>query len=277
MRNRTRLSTLGVLLCAAIALSTAPVRAQRFPDENASREFAGRASVGTPGQFDYYALVLSWSPTYCAGRQADDRDPQCRPRGDRAYAFVLHGLWPQYERGYPQFCRTRERPFVPQDVIRRMADIMPSPKLTIHEYRRHGTCSGLDPGAYYDLARTMYARITIPARFLRPATHQFVNRTEIVREFAAANPMLPPDGIAVACGGPGNRLREVRICLTRQGEFRACGSNEVQRPLCRAERLHVPPVRPSAARPYEGERPRRSPLPGPLPGPIYAPPGQRSL
>jgi ribonuclease T2 len=53
--------------------------------------------------------------------------------------------------------------------------------------------------------------------------------------------------IAVQCGGSGNRLREVRICFSKSGTFRACGPNENQRRLCSADRMYVPPVRASAA------------------------------
>ena len=59
-----------------------------------------------PGQFDYYALSLSWSPTYC-GSNAGQNDPQqCGP--GRAYAFVVHGLWPQYAQGWPENCRAEK-------------------------------------------------------------------------------------------------------------------------------------------------------------------------
>jgi len=271
------------LLCTAAALVVTPVAAQRSDGVDQFRydrqSPSGRnASEGIPGQFDYYTLVLSWSPTYCASQPRDDT--QCRPRDGRPYAFVLHGLWPQYERGYPRFCHTRERPFVPRAIIDRMQDIMPSPRLTIHEYRKHGTCSGLDPAAYYDLARTLFARLKIPTRYLGPGSQQFVAPSQLVREFTTANPDLSPEAVAVACGGPGNRLKEVRICFTRAGEFRSCGSNERQRQLCRADRMHVPPVRPSAGGSYGRDLPRRydrEPLPGPLPGPVLGPPGQRAL
>ena len=66
---------------------------------------------------------------------------------------------------------------------------------------------------------------------------------ELVGEFMAANPQLKPDMIAVSCGGPGNRLREVRICFDKGGAFRACGRNEDQAKLCSADRMYVPPVR----------------------------------
>ncbi len=62
----------------------------------------------------------------------------------------------------------------------------------------------------------------------------------------AANPKLTRDMIVVECGGPGNRLKEVRICFNKGGGLRACGRNEDQRRLCSAERMYVPPVRISA-------------------------------
>ena len=121
------------LLGAALALATAamPAHAQGpllEPVQFAPRgDPASRSRGGVEGRFDYYSLVLSWSPTYCAG-EARPNDTQCRPRA-RPFAFVLHGLWPQYERGYPEYCPTRDRPFVPQSTIDRMQDIMPSRNL----------------------------------------------------------------------------------------------------------------------------------------------------
>ena len=37
-----------------------------------------------------------------------------QPAPGRPYAFVLHGLWPQYERGWPQDCRSSDRGYVPR-------------------------------------------------------------------------------------------------------------------------------------------------------------------
>ena len=223
------------------------------------------------GRFDYYALVLSWSPTYCASPQRADRDPQCDRSASRVYAFVLHGLWPQHERGWPQDCRTRERPFVPRATIDRMLDIMPSQRLVIHEYRKHGTCSGLSPDAYYDYARKLFAKVVVPPRYVRPNAAFFVSPGELRNDFVAANPGLADDMVAVACNRSGARLREVRICFSREGELRSCGRNEEQRRLCSQARMYVPPVRVSARSdgPGDGEQANtspsgRSPLPGPL-------------
>jgi ribonuclease T2 len=227
-------------------------------------ERGGRAE---PGVFDYYVLTLSWSPTYCAEQGNTRNDPQCRPRSERPYAFVLHGLWPQHERGWPQDCRSPDRGFVPRPVARRMLDIMPSEQLVFHEYRKHGTCTGLGVDGYFDLARRFYDQVKIPRRYVTLREDRlFVGRDELVREFVEINPGLKPDMIAVACGGSGNRLKEVRVCFDKGGRFRACGENENQRRLCTADRMYVPPVRagsPSDRGDGDERRPPREIVPGP--------------
>ena len=47
------------------------------------------------------------------------------------------------------------------------------------------------------------------------------------------------DGIAVTCGG--RRLDEVRICLSRDLQFRDCA--ETNRRSCTRDKLVMPPVR----------------------------------
>ena len=214
--------------------------------------FAGSAAVAQrsePGVFDYYVLALSWSPTYCADSGDRRNDPQCDGKSGRPFAFVLHGLWPQYERGWPQECRSDDRGWVPGKVADGMLDIMPSKRLVFYEYRKHGTCSGLGVDAYFALARKLYDKVKIPPRFVHASDERMtVGVPELIADFAAANPGLKADMLSVQCGGTGNRLKEVRVCFTREGEFRACGRNEDQRKLCSAERMYVPPVRVHAAK-----------------------------
>jgi ribonuclease T2 len=238
------------LVCLTMAMASgvaSETGAQRYPDDG-SRTYRPPAESrtkirgGVPGRFDYYALVLSWSPTHCATVQRPD-EMQCDRRDGRKFAFVLHGLWPQYERGFPDSCPTRERPFVPNSTIDRIMDIMPSRGLVIHEYRKHGVCSGLAPDAYFALARSLFQKIRIPPRFVDPTNNQMVDTVAVIGEFVSANPGLRPQMLAVSCAGTGNRLREVRICISREGQFRECGSNESQRRLCGAPRVFVPPVR----------------------------------
>jgi len=203
---------------------------------------AGTSSAqkaGDPGDFDYYSLVLSWSPTYCASNPGSRKEPQCS--GGRPYAFVLHGLWPQYERGWPEFCRTRKKPWVPRGVMNDMLDIMPSKRLVIHQYRKHGTCSGLQPTRYFQLSRLLFERVAIPRRFVRPSKPIRTRPRDIKEAFLKANPDLAANMISVSCGSR-RRLREIKICMTREGLFRACGRNEQKR-RCRRGDVILPPVR----------------------------------
>ena len=241
-----RMALAALIAVAAAGLGSTDSLAQRYANPDKSDRRANK-----PGDFDYYALVLSWSPTYCASqkrkRNRPDRQCDLRP-GKRPYAFVLHGLWPQYEKGYPERCYTPFKPFVPKRVINGMLDIMPSPGLVIHQYKKHGTCSGLKPAPFFGLSRNVFRKIKIPQRYVLPEKPQTVSPDTLVDEFVAANSTigLRPDMMAVQCGGPGNRLREIRICFDKTGKPTACGRNENQRRLCNARRMYVPPVRVSA-------------------------------
>ena len=77
--------------------------------------------------------------------EGEDDTQQCG--GARAFSFIVHGLWPQYRRGWPDYCDV-DTAYVPEELIGEMLDIMPSRRLIIHQWRKHGTCSGLDPDDY---------------------------------------------------------------------------------------------------------------------------------
>ncbi len=218
---------------AALALALLAVS----PDASEAQR-RGRGGGDEPGSFDYYALSLSWSPTYCADKGHRDGGPQCN--GPRPYAFVLHGLWPQYSNGWPQFCETGQRPWIPERTIETMLDIMPSKRLIIHEYKKHGTCSGLSPEGYYDVARKLYESIKIPARYQLPEEPIHTSPGDVVNDFLRANPELKPDMIVVSCD---RRLKELRVCFGRDLKPRACGSNENQRKLCSRDDMLMPPAR----------------------------------
>ncbi len=192
-----------------------------------------------PGAFDYYMLVLTWTPSYCLGEGRRRKDAQCGTKRPRA--FTLHGLWPQYEEGWPLNCPTGRRPWVPPRVIDEMADIMPSKGLIIHEYRTHGTCSGLDPAEYFAVARELYEQVRVPERFASAETGT-LSPEEIERAFADANAWLKPEMMSVTCRG--GRLLDLRICFGRDLFPRNCGVNEDQKRLCPAAKITIPPVAP---------------------------------
>jgi ribonuclease T2 len=191
-----------------------------------------------PGKFDFYVLSLSWSPSFCAAnadRGFQRSDPQCGPR---PFSFVVHGMWPQYERGFPEFCQVPS-PRLNRNIVSSMLDLMPSPRLVFHEWDRHGTCSGLSAGAFFDNVRKARAVVKIPPQYMDLRSALTVTPDEVEDAFVKANPGLTRDGIAVTCGG--RRLDEVRICLSRDLQFRDCG--ETNRRSCRRDRLVMPPVR----------------------------------
>jgi ribonuclease T2 len=194
------------------------------------------AERNRPGAFDYYALVLSWNPSYCRDEGHARNDRQCH--ASKQYGFLLHGLWPQYESGWPNDCFTGRRPWVPESVIAGVRDIMPNRNLVIHEYRTHGTCSGLDPAQYFAVARELYQRISVPARFAGAEANTIASPKDIESAFVGANPWLKPKMISITCRNA--HLLDVRICFGRDLVPRACTVNEDQGRLCPLPEISVP-------------------------------------
>nr|WP_155905253.1 ribonuclease T2 [Methylopila sp. M107] len=188
---------------------------------------------GRAGDFDFYVLALSWSPTYCANK--GDRPDGAQCGGNKSFAFVTHGLWPQYERGFPSDCFvTGRNPTRAQ--VDELLDIMPSPGLIRYQWRKHGTCSGLDPRGYFEQVRAAYEKVVIPTEFQQATDQRDVSPAEVERAFVDANRGMKPSGVAVSCVR--GDLQEVRICLSKDLEFRPCA--EVDRRACRASRVSLP-------------------------------------
>jgi ribonuclease T2 len=193
------------------------------------------------GDFNYYMLVLSWSPTYCETQSEQGRDGGQQCAGARPYAFVLHGLWPQYEDGWPENCPVRDKPWVPNELVNKMLDIMPSRSLIIHEFKKHGICTGLSPEAYFDTARKLYQGIKIPQKYSSPGEILTVSPSELAQDFVATNPGLQSSMVSLSCNR--NKLRDVRLCFSRDLKLRPCGSSEARQKSCSQDKLAVPPLR----------------------------------
>ncbi|MEP3048314.1 MAG: ribonuclease T2 [Roseibium sp.] len=195
---------------------------------------ATSAHADRAGDFDFYVLALSWSPTYCEQEGADANPHQCNAR--KPFRFIVHGLWPQYERGYPSDCDVSNRR-IDRQIAVGMEDIMPSHGLVFHQWRKHGTCSGLKPDAYFDLTREAFDKITIPKAFRTLNKRGKASPANVESAFRQINPGLDGDGIAVICDR--GELDEVRICMTKDLEFRSCPA--VDRTGCRLGSVSVPP------------------------------------
>jgi ribonuclease T2 len=203
----------------------------------AAAQEEGRGSRGgTPGEFDFYVLALSWSPGFCATTGDSRGMAQCEP--GRQLGFVVHGLWPQYEHGYPANCAGGRG--APRYALEEAEGVYPDPGLARHEWRSHGTCSGLSPTAYFRAVRQAREKVAIPDPLAKLARDGETTPQNIERAFAAVNPGLRPDMMAVSCRR--GALQEVRICMSRDlTGFRPCP--EVDRQACR-----FGPIRVSAPR-----------------------------
>jgi ribonuclease T2 len=213
---------------AADAIATAPI-VQPSPE-------AGRPALPRGEGFDFYVLSLSWSPSYCEAEGEEANRQQCAAA--RPYAFVVHGLWPQFERGFPESCATGD-PDVPNARLRTLYDIMPSAGLIRHQWKKHGSCSGLGQDDYFGVLRAARETVAIPAEFRRLDSYRTLDPDEAEAAFLSANPSLSEDAVAVTCDK--RYLREVRLCLTRNLAFRSCPEDD--RRGCRLDKVVMPPVR----------------------------------
>jgi ribonuclease T2 len=182
-----------------------------------------RAEGERAGDFAYYVLSLSWSAGWCALEGAARDDPQCDP--GRGLTFVLHGLWPQEETGWPSYCRTGERDPTRGETAA-MADIMGGAGLAFYQWKKHGRCSGLSPQDYYATARRAFDSIVIPPVFAKLSKTLKVPASVVEGAFLEANPGLERDQITVTCDQ--GRIQEVRLCLTRDLEPRRCGADVIR-------------------------------------------------
>ena len=192
-----------------------------------------------PGEFDFYVLALSWSPSFCEaaaerGNSGRSQQIQC----GRPYSFVVHGLWPQYERGFPEYCQ-RPSPRLDRNIVSSMLDVMPAPGLIFNQWDKHGTCSGLGARADFEGIRKARAAIKIPEQFLDLSEPKTIAPSEIEEAFVKANPGLSNSAISVVCTS--RRLSEVRICMNKDMQFRDC--DEIDRRACRRDEVVMPPVR----------------------------------
>lgn len=200
---------------------------------------------GDEGRYDHLLFVLSWSPSYCetkvdadsVGNTTGPIDEQCTTAG-RRFGFIVHGLWPQYARGWPEYCAIPPPKLDPK-LVESMLPLMPSRQLIRHEWEKHGTCTGLLPVDYFELVRQVRRLVRIPPRLQELFVPAMVSPAVIERMFREENPGLKADEIAITCEK--RRLREVRICFDRDLNFRACSAAEKR--ACRSDWVLMPPVK----------------------------------
>lgn len=175
------------------------------------------------GEFDYYVMALSWSPTWCKLEGEARGSEQCD--ADRDLGWILHGLWPQFHQGWPSYCVTGERNPSRGDTAA-MADIMGTSGLAWHQWNKHGRCSGLSSDDYYALSREAYGQVVRPEVFRRLEDPVKLPAKVVEQAFLEANPVLEPDMITITCNS--GRIQEARICLSKDLDPVPCGRDVVR-------------------------------------------------
>jgi len=173
--------------------------------------------------FDYYVLVLSWSPDFCATNRNAANESQCSI--GRKYGFVLHGLWPQFEKGYPADCNVEQ---IPKN-IKNKCEVFPSMKLCQHEWEKHGTCSNLGAAGYLDFTAQLKNNVVIPDAYKTPDKTFRINTAQLKTDFIGKNAGFSPESIAPYCSGSGRFLKEVFFCYDKGGKSRACSAEVLNR------------------------------------------------
>jgi ribonuclease T2 len=203
------------------------------PEGPAARTAAPRSDgAASRADFDFYLMAMSVHAAWCADGNTGKRE--CRAGGDRP--LVIHGLWPERlePRTYPRDCAGPRLDLEPgtESELRAFMPGMQS-GLHVHEWREHGTCSGLGDDGYFratvSLARGLDAA-------LRPVlTTHAGGEIHSADLRAAANQRQPGLGrtFTLHCrtlrdAPPGRRDRaflvEVRQCVDDDGAGGAPGT-----------------------------------------------------
>jgi ribonuclease T2 len=179
-------------------------------------------------------MALSWSPNWCRIEGDAKKSPQC----EEDHGWILHGLWPQFHRGWPSYCNTPERQ-PSRTMTSEMADIMGTSGLAWHQWKKHGTCSGLSARAYFDLSREAYNSVTRPPVFRKLDKSVTLPASVVEEAFLKANPTHERDGVTVTCRD--GFISEVRVCLSKDLEPVPCGSDVIRD--CRMTNAKFDPLR----------------------------------
>ena len=224
-RAMKKISLTILLLCLTACNAPAPVNTTPAATRHITSSAPALPQPRGPQSFDYYLLNLSWSPEFCYSHQSA---PEC----GRGATFVLHGLWPQNSDGsYPQNCSDAPGPANPSQY----SDIYPDQSLLEHEWRTHGTCSGLSPDAFFTTARAAFQSFTVPPKLAQLNAQISLAPDQILSLVTQSNPSIGASSLALSCGN--NYLTAVEVCLDKQLHPIACGPVR----SCKARTVRIPP------------------------------------
>ena len=190
-----------------------------------------------PGAFDFYVFTLSWSPGFCDTGGSAKAPDQCAIGANKG--FVVHGLWPDNRYADdPADCGFAD---VPSGALQATVGTYPNPGLARYEYQKHGTCTGLDPAAYFSSVKYLRGEIVTPEALKAPKDALRMSPDDIERAFMAANVNLHADNIAVTCSH--GELIDVRLCVAKSLKAYEVCPPKVLGHSCRSAQITIAPLR----------------------------------
>ncbi len=190
-----------------------------------------------PSDFDFYVFTLSWSPGFCDTGGADKSPGQCAIGAGTG--FVVHGLWPDrwFSRN-PENCQYGVA--IGRDALRLTDGVYPDEGLARYEYLKHGTCTGLDPQAYFAAVKTLRDGVVVPDILKAPRQRLTFAPGDLEQAFIAVNANLQAANMALTCRN--GELIDVRICVSKDlAAFANCP--KVSGHTCHASSISVAPIR----------------------------------
>lgn len=211
-------------LALALAGAPAPVLAQAFQCRIPTEIPPAPAESGQPLRVPVtgYTLALSWSPEFCRGKESDLRQRlQCSGAMGR-FGFVVHGLWPEGAKAFPQYCRKVPPPSLA--VVRAQLCRTPTVDLIAHEWAKHGSCMAGDAAGYFKVSNILADSIRYPA-MERLSRDPALTAGKLRAALAAANPGRPAQSFGLLVSRSG-WLREVIVCMNRRFRPIRCPSRQ---------------------------------------------------
>jgi len=189
-------------------------------------------------------LVLTWGPSLCV---VDPSNPGCKNGhvGRLGPTLILHGLWPQPKSqqlcGVPKSVadrventRGKNMPSVelPSDVQARLQTMMSDATIMApHEWYTHGTCSGLGPTDYFNIAAAFAVQVSnVLDPVFAKAKGKRLSPGKVRGSIDAAFGQGAGDRVGLTCrdaGDQGSVTYEVQLSLPPVVEMRSAETTSV--------------------------------------------------
>ena len=159
-----------------------------------------------------YTLALSWSPEFCKPRRGQPRHArQCSGQAG-LFGLVVHGLWPESGRSWPQWCPSR-RQLQSRDLAANMC-LSPSAALLARQWAKHGSCMARKPATYFRVTRILWDGLRLPD-YDRVSREDGLTAGTIRTRFVDANRGWPREAVGVKLNARG-WLEELRLCYDKR-------------------------------------------------------------